>query len=152
MKPILALLLVLAASTAVAADAISFAARDAWVRAAPPGSRAMAGYVELRNDGEQPLRLVGASSASFEAVEFHESYEEGGMMRMRAIGALEIPAGGTLSLQPGGLHLMLLRPIRPVSEGATVIVDLLTEEGDPLPAVFSVRKGPAESGHAHDHH
>lgn len=152
MKIILATLLALAATAAVAAEGISFAARDAWVRAAPPGARAMAGYVELRNDGAEPLRLIGASSAAFEAVEFHESYEEGGMMRMRAIASIEIPAGGVLSLQPGGLHLMLLRPVRPISEGASVIVDLLTEEGDPLPAVFSVRKGPAESEHAHHHH
>jgi copper(I)-binding protein len=139
------------AGTALAAG-VSFSARDGWVRAAPEGARALAGYVQLANEGEQTLRIVDASSAAFEAVAFHESYEDEGMARMRAVGALEIPAKGSLSLAPGGLHLMLLRPTRPIAEGANIVVDLLTEEGDPLPVVLQVRRGPAETGHEHHGH
>jgi periplasmic copper chaperone A len=153
MKILIALLFAFA-GTAGAADGIRLAAEGGWVRAAPPGARAMAGYITLRNEADQPLRLVEASSAAFEAVEIHESYEEGGMARMRAIPALEIPAGGSVALVPGGLHLMLMRPLRPVAEGSTIIVDLVTASGDPLPVVLTVRRAADETAdpHAGHHH
>ncbi len=151
MKILFALLLAFSAA-AGAADGIRLAAEGGWVRAAPPGARALAGYITLRNEADQPLRLVEASSAAFEAVEFHESYEEGGMARMRAVPALEIPGGGSVTLAPGGLHLMLLRPIRPVAEGSTIIVDLVTASGDPLPVVLTVRRAADEATDPHAGH
>ena len=153
MKILLALLLAWS-GLAGASDGVRLAAEGGWIRAAPPGARAMAGYITLRNEAAQPLRLVEASSAAFEAVGIHESYEEDGMARMRAGPALEVPAGGSVALAPGGLHLMLLRPIRPVAEGSTIIVDLVTASGDPLPVVLTVRRAAdaAPDPHAGHHH
>ncbi len=153
MKKLICLLLGFTAFAALAAE-ISFSAKEGWIRAAPPGARALAGYAVLGNESKQLLRIVDASSSAFEAVVFHESYEAEGIARMRARSTLEIPAEGSLTLSPGGLHLMLLRPTRPISEGASIIVDLINDEGDPLPIVLRVRKGgQAEiDGNDHDHH
>lgn len=134
----------------VAGSAVEFSAKDAWIRAAPPGARAMAGYAVFSNTSEQPLRIVSASSSAFDAVEFHESYEDGGMARMRAINQLDLPPGGEVTLQPGGLHLMLMRPTRPIAEGAMVIIDLQTEAGDLLPVALKVRSAQGSSVE-HDH-
>ncbi|MGQ0800804.1 MAG: copper chaperone PCu(A)C [Pseudomarimonas sp.] len=149
MKKLLALMLMLVASAAQA-DGVEFTAKEGWIRAAPPGAKAMAGYVILGNTAKQPLKLVEASSAAFEAIVFHESYEEDGMSRMRAMPSITVPAEGNLPLAPGGVHMMLLRPRRAIAEGATIIIDLVTEEGDPLPVVMKVRKG--EGGDDHSSH
>jgi len=150
MKKTLACILLLVASAATA-DGVEFNAKDGWIRSAPPGARAMAGYVTLGNAAKQPLKIVEASSAAFEAIVFHESYEEDGISRMRAMPSLTIPADGSLPLAPGGVHLMLLRPTRELAEGTTVIVDLVTEEGDPLPVVMKVRKGDDSSADHSNH-
>lgn len=79
-----------------------------------PSSRpAMAGrpgvaYMAIVNDGAEAERLLGARAPGFAAVELHESYQEGGVSRMRPVEALAIPAGDTGLLQPGALHFMLL--------------------------------------------
>ncbi len=150
MKTLLFVLLLIAGSAH--ASGVEFTARDGWIRAAPPAARALAGYVSLGNTADTPLRIVDASSAAFEAVVFHQSYEEDGMARMRAVEVLEVPPGGSLELAPGGLHLMLLRPTRPIADGANIIVDLLTEAGDPLPVVLKVRRAEASSDEDHSHH
>ncbi len=150
MKKTLACLLLLVASAA-SADGVEFTAKDGWIRAAPSGAKSMAGYVTLGNGAKQPLKIVEASSAAFEAIVFHESYEEDGISRMRAMPALTLPAEGSMELAPGGIHLMLLRPTREIAEGATVIVDFVTEAGDPLPVVMKVRKGE-DGGGDHSNH
>lgn len=73
------------------------------VMAGRPG----AAYMAIANDGEAADRLLGARSPAFEAVELHESHEEDGVMKMRPVESLEIQAGDTALLEPGGLHLML---------------------------------------------
>jgi len=150
-----ALLMVSLSAAAEDASGVRFAAKDGWIRAAPPGATALAGYVTLSNDAERSLVIVNAESSAFDAVAFHQSYEEGGMMRMRAVGNLDVPAKGELALAPGGLHLMLLRPKRTLGVGDSVIVDLVTDEGDPLPVVLRVRAAsdaPAEAeDHSHHH-
>ncbi len=150
MKKITVLLLVLVSSVALAADAVRFTAKDGWIRSAPPGAQAMAGYATLVSESAAPLKIVDASSDAFEAVAFHESYEDQGMMRMRALSGLEVPGDGSLTLAPGGVHLMLMRPKRDIREGATVLVDLVTEDGDLLPVAMKVRKGEGDDD-AHDH-
>ena len=70
---------------------------------------------------------------------------------MRAMPALTLPAESSMELAPGGIHLMLLRPTREIAEGSTVIVDFVTEAGDPLPVVMKVRKGDDGDGDHSSH-
>ncbi len=85
---------------------------DAWIPAAPPGAGVMAGYLLLRNGSSQALRCDGASGADFGAAEIHRSVVENGQSRMLRDQVLELAAGESATLAPGGLHLMLFRPAR----------------------------------------
>lgn len=102
----------------------------------------MAGYALLRNPGQAPVVLVGAESERFGAIEIHESFERDGLMRMRRIPELAIPPGGEVALQPGGLHLMLFRPVAPLSEGAEVPIRLRLADGGEIEVRFVVRAEP----------
>jgi copper(I)-binding protein len=103
--------------------------RDGWIREAPPQAPVRAGYVELRNGGPADVVLTGARSEAFGAIEVHEMVGEGDLMRMRRLQELRVPAGGTVTLQPGGRHLMLFRPQRPLQAGDTVVVTLELVDG-----------------------
>ena len=97
----------------------------AWIREAPPGARVMAGYAELRNDGGSPLVIDALESPGyFEHVMIHETLLEEGRARMVPREALEILPGATLSLAPGGLHLMLMQPVSDLALGAEVPLTL----------------------------
>ncbi|MEQ1438180.1 copper chaperone PCu(A)C [Fontimonas sp. SYSU GA230001] len=97
---------------------------DAWIRAAPPGARVMAGYVQLVNRGDVPLRCDAASGADFGAIEIHRTLIEEGQSRMLRDQVVEIPAHGRAALAPGGYHLMLFRPQRPLSPGDRSLLTL----------------------------
>lgn len=90
-------------------------------------------YARLINRGEQPDRLVVASTAAAGLVEIHESKLEGDVMQMRPIeGGLEIPAGGAVELKPGGLHIMLMELQRELVPGDAIAVTLIFESGAEL--------------------
>jgi copper(I)-binding protein len=113
---------------AAAADGLR--AEDPWIPAAPPSARMMAGYMTIVNDGEAAVEIVDARAAGFGRVEIHRSYREDGMMRMRRIEVLDVPAGGSARLERGGLHIMLMAPERVPGEGETVTIDLLDVDGN----------------------
>lgn len=123
-----------------AAGAAGLELREAWIREAPPGARMLAGYAELANTGTAPLRVTGARSADFGAVELHEMRMDGGVMRMRALAAIEVPAGGSVRLAPGGNHLMLMRPTRALRAGDRVEIVFELEGASAVAAEFVVRR------------
>jgi len=124
-----------------------------WIREAPPTARVLAGFVMLHNGADRDRRLVGVESEDFERVEMHRTLIENGMARMLPQEALEIPAGGMLSLEPGGYHLMLIGPRRALAEGERVTLTLHFADGEALPVVFEVRKGSGDDmDHSHHHH
>ena len=135
-----ALGLLLVASSSAALAEIKLLGSNAWIRLAPPGSMMLAGYVELENKGEQPLRITGGQSGLFGSVEIHRTEEVDGVSRMRAVPVLELAPGQRVVLEPGGMHLMLMQPHRELSEGSTVAIDLLDEGGASLPVAFTVRR------------
>ncbi|MDP8917242.1 MAG: copper chaperone PCu(A)C [Pseudomonadota bacterium] len=80
-----------------------------------------AAYVVIRNTGSAPVRLLGASCACARRVEIHRHEMRGGVMRMRAVAALTVPAGGRLALKPGHGHaLMVMGLKKPVENGTKV--------------------------------
>lgn len=125
--------------------------RDAWIREAPPGARVQAAYMELVNTGTSPVVVVGGRSPDFAQVEMHRTVQSGDAARMEAQGELRVEPGATLTLAPGGLHLMLIEPRRRLLAGDRVEVDLLIENRGPTQVSAEVR-GSAETAAAHDHH
>jgi copper(I)-binding protein len=115
---------------------------SAWVRAAPPGAMMQSGYMVLRNDGRTPARFVSAQSDAFGMVELHRSLLVNGVSTMRPAGAQTIPAGGTLQIEPGGLHLMLMQPQRDLKIGDRVHFRLHFDDGGVVDAVAKVSAQP----------
>jgi periplasmic copper chaperone A len=93
---------------------------DAWIREAPPGAGAMAGYAILHNRSERAMTVDGARSAAFGAVELHRTDTADGNMRMRQIPRLFLDPGATAALEPGEVHIMLFGPKRSLKAGDRV--------------------------------
>jgi copper(I)-binding protein len=114
------------------------AVEHAWARpVAAPASAAGGGwnsavYVQMVNRGRTADRLMAASSEAAAAVEIHESRVEDGVMRMRPVAGVALAAGERVTLEPGGLHIMLVGVTRSLAVGDTIAVTLSFEQSAPL--------------------
>lgn len=108
--------------SAPAGDTVTI--EDGWVKSADEGMSAAFGT--LVNDGDQDVTVVSAESPASSMLELHETVEnEAGEMIMREIeGGFVIPAGGSITLEPGADHLMLMDLTGPLKAGDTVSVTL----------------------------
>lgn len=95
---------------------------QAWVRATVPGQTGTGAFMNLT--ARDAARLVGVSSPAAGVAEVHEMKMDGDIMKMRALGVLELPAGQTVQLKPGGYHLMLMDLKQPLARGASVPLTL----------------------------
>ena len=127
---------------------------DPWARATPPGTTVSGGFLTVRNLGDRDDRLVEVRSSASREVQIHEVRSDGGMMRMRPlVNGLVIPAGASVSLQPGGYHLMFLQPQRPFAGGDVVVATLVFEHAGDVEVSFQVRGEAArDAAGAHAHH
>jgi copper(I)-binding protein len=144
-----------ALSHAVKAEPRSIAVENAWTRATPKGAQVAAGYLTIKNDGAEPDRLVSASAGFAGKVEMHQSSMVDGMMKMRpAAEGIEIPPGSTVTLGPGGYHLMFMELAGPLNAGDTVAGELVFERAGKMEVTFKVlgigAQGPVE-GPQHQH-
>ncbi len=96
----------------------------AFARATVGSADTGAAYITIANRGSQDDALVGAISSASASVEFHEMNMSGGMMRMRALQRVAIPAGATVSFSPGGNHLMLIGLKAPLKAGSKISLTL----------------------------
>jgi copper(I)-binding protein len=159
--------LVLPAVTAIlltVAAAISFARGEeavsgtlvvtrAWARATPPGASVGAAYLTIENRGRNDERLVGITSPAAPSVVIHETVEEAGVARMRPLDAPVIPAGQTLAMQPGGIHIMLMGLSAPLKEGERLPLTLTFGSAGALTVEAEIAPIGSESPteHATDH-
>ena len=113
---------------------------DPYIRAVPPGQPNSASFMSLHNNSEQDHALVGASSSAAEVVELHTHTMEEGMMRMRKVDKIDLPAGEKTSLKPGGLHIMLIGLKQKLVPDEDVAVTLEFDDGSTLKVDAPVRK------------
>ena len=136
-------------SRATAQQPPAVAIEAPWTRAAGQGGQGV-GYLTIRSTGAAD-RLIGASSPAATRLELHTVQRDGEVMRMRQVDAIAVPASGAVTLQPGGLHLMLIGLTRPLVAGETVPVTLRFERAGEVEATLAVQaagaRGPA--GHRH---
>lgn len=112
---------------------------DAWIPQAPPVAPVLAGYARLRNDAGKPLHIDAVSGADFGRVELHQMSMENGMMQMRPLKGLDLPAHGSVILADGGKHLMLMDPRHPFKAGDSTTLTFSCGK-DSLRAGFVVRE------------
>ena len=91
---------------------------NAWARATAPGQKTAVVYMDVRSDAD--AALVGATSPLAARVELHTMSMEGGVMRMRPLERVVLPARKTVKLAPNGAHLMLVDVSRPLKAGERV--------------------------------
>lgn len=143
---------ILMGAALVALSATAFAAapptspdaqvEHAWIRWLPAKLPA-AGYAVIRNVGDDNLRLTGASSPDYGMVMLHHSRLAQGDSTMEMVDHLDIPAHGSVTLAPGGYHLMLSQPTHPIKPGDRVKVTFEFAGGGELQTDFSVRPANA---------
>jgi len=100
------------------------AVENAWSRATPAQARAGAAFFVVRNHGANDDTLVAADSDVADSVELHTHIHDNGVMRMRPVADILVPAGGLAELKPGGLHVMLIGLRAPLEEGSTFTLGL----------------------------
>ena len=124
-----------------------------WSRAVPVAGMNAAGYMKIMNKGDKAVTLTQFVSSASAKTSLHETVKKGDMASMRALPeGITIPAKGNISLQPGGLHLMLLKIKAPLVEGDEIPVTLKFDSGIELAAKLMVKPIGTTDGHDKMHH
>ena len=117
---------VLAVAAVPALACAQVAVTEPWVRGTVEGQRATGAFMKVTPSTD--LKLVAAASPVAKIVEIHEMTMDGGVMKMRAIPKLDLPAGKPTELKPGGYHVMLMALDRTLAEGEIVPITLTFED------------------------
>ena len=121
---------------------------DGYVRLLPPGSPNTAAFMVLKNDADQPVKLVAAASAAAGRAELHTHLHENGVMRMRHVESIEVPAKGEVALKPGTFHIMLFE-VRELSQGTPFPLTLTMDDGQQLELSLPVKPVEPMAGMQH---
>lgn len=108
----------------VRVDADKIVVKDTWIQEGPPSQKITAAYMVIENHNSEEIALLSASTDAARVVELHKMEMEDGMMRMRRVDSISIPAGGTVALEPGGYHLMVISLNKELREGDVAKVTL----------------------------
>ncbi len=103
-----------------------------------PGRHMSAGFFIISNNTDETIRITGVTSPQFASVEIHETTLTDGISRMREIEALEVPANGSITLERGGKHLMLMRP---QDIGNVVTLQFISNDAPVLSVDYSFPEG-----------
>ena len=136
--------------TAAAAFAQNTMVSDPWARASAGAVKNGAAFMTIMSHGEAD-RLVSASAPVAEAVELHTHINDNGVMRMRKIPAIDVPAGETVTLKPGGLHVMFIGLKAPLTQGESFPLALNFEKAGTITVQVPIKKvGAMGHGMGHD--
>ncbi len=145
----LSLSFALAATLAAPAFAQSINVKDAWARASVPGQMGTGAFMKIT--AKEGSRLVGASSPVAGVTEVHEMKMDGNVMKMRAVeGGLELPAGKTVELKPGGFHVMLMDLKAALPKDSTIPLTLVFKDAKGVESKLEL-KVPVATAPMHSH-
>lgn len=115
-----------------------------------PGQPVGGGYVTIKNGGDSDDKLIGVESSVAGRAEIHEMAMVNDVMKMRKLDeGIVIPAGQTVELKPGGLHMMFFDVKKPFAEGDKLPVTLIFEKAGKVDVILSA--GAAKGGGDHQH-
>ena len=151
-KPLLAAPLL--AAFALLGSAVAHAeviVAEPWVRATVPAQKATGAFMQIRNTSDAERKLVKAESPVAKTVELHNHVNENGVMKMRPVTHIVVPAHGKAELKPGSYHVMLIDLKAPLKEGEAVPLTLSFDDGSTQRVDAPVRKphDGAPTGHGH---
>ena len=114
--------------------------QDVWVREAPPSAKVMAAFLVIENSGKSDRKLLSVEAEGFNKVEMHQTMIHGKMTHMVPQKDLSIPAGESLTLKPGGYHLMLMKPLKVFKAGDKVSLRFKFKDGEIVVQEAEVRR------------
>ncbi len=114
---------------ALAGAADNVTVQEPYVRLAPPNAPATGAFMVIKNNGDKDVKLVKADNPASKVTELHNHINEGGVMKMRPVSAIDIKAKGEAVLKPGSLHVMLIDLKGPMKEGDSVPITLTFDDG-----------------------
>jgi copper(I)-binding protein len=141
----LVVLALCAAPTLAVADDAPIVASDAWARPTLKGTRTGAVYLMLSNRGAAGDRLVGVSTPAAERAEVHEDITADGVMSMKPVPELALPAGASTAIEPGRYHIMLIGVKAPLAAGQSFPITLTFAGAPPLEVSVAVTRTPPKS-------
>ena len=100
-----------------------------YVRMVPPNAPATAAFMELKNTSGKDHALVSAKAYINKTTELHNHIHDNGVMRMRQVQKIDLPAGQSTALKPGGFHIMLIGLDAPVEKDQKIKIDLTFDDG-----------------------
>lgn len=103
--------------------------QDPYVRLAPPNAPATGAFMVIRNNGDTDIKVLKADNPASRVTELHTHINDGGVMKMRPVPAIEIKAKGEAVLKPGSLHVMMIDLKAPMKEGDVVPITLSFDDG-----------------------
>jgi copper(I)-binding protein len=112
---------------------------DPWARTSAMMQTAGAVYMELSADEADALVAASVDPSIAPTVEIHETSGDGDMMSMSPVDSIELPAGETVPLEPGGYHIMLLGLVDPLEDGTSFDLTLEFENGESQTVEVEVR-------------
>ncbi|MFZ2739492.1 MAG: copper chaperone PCu(A)C [Burkholderiaceae bacterium] len=126
--------------------------KEAWVRTSVQGQRATGAFMKIT--AKEDSTLVAVSSPVAGLTELHEMKMQADVMTMRAVvGGLNLPAGKTVELKPGGYHLMLMDLKTPLKKDSTVQLTLVFKDGKGVQSQLEIKLpvslGPPAGSHGH---
>lgn len=128
-------------------------ATQVWSRAMPPTAPTGAVYFTLQNPGDSPDRLLGVQTPRAKKAELHTHVHKGGMMRMKHVDSIEVPAGGQVEFKPGSNHVMLFELSAPLVAGERFPLTLEFEHAGEVTVDVPIQdQAPEPSGHEHMQH
>lgn len=121
-----------------------------WARATIGAGKTGAVYLTLGNHGPAD-RLIAVQTPVAKKAALHGHQEQDGVMKMRPVAAVEVPAGGHAELAPGGLHVMLMGLEAPLVEGDSFPLTLVFEKAGSVEVQVTVQSATATGGATHAH-
>lgn len=134
---------------ALASDGKNISVKGAFARATIGKGRVGAAYLMIHNSTDMPDRLIGAATEVAKRAELHTHLHENGVMKMRPVEGVDVPAQGMAILKPGGDHVMLMGLSAPLKEGSHFSLVLIFEKAGEISVMVSVGPvGASKAGHA----
>ncbi|MDO9227004.1 MAG: copper chaperone PCu(A)C [Pseudomonadota bacterium] len=146
-RTLLTLLLGLTLAAPAVADSVKV--ENAWVRATAPGQQVAGGFMNLTADAD--MTLLGGVSPVSKAFELHIMKMENGVMEMRQMKEIALPKGKTVSLEPGGLHVMFIGLRGQIKPGQKVPMTLIVKAADGKEQKLVVAAEARKAGGGHHH-
>ncbi|MBB3169511.1 copper chaperone PCu(A)C [Simiduia aestuariiviva] len=123
---------------------------DAWARESVPGTNTSALFATIENTERKATQLVAVVVDGVDKAELHAHNEEGGMMRMRRVTGVSVAGRSSVTLAPGGYHVMLFQLRQPLKAGTELPVEFKFSNGEKVKAVARVLS-PADAMPHHNH-